>query len=283
MLHFFKSKFFIVILIISLVLVIVPSVLSIMGLYSYVRDAVGIVISPFVHGFDYISDGFHGFTDYFTEFDRLVAENEELKERIKEMEDDIYNAKLLEEENEWLYDYLELHRTHSDFSLIEAKVINRQAGNYLTSFTLDRGSYSGIERNMPVITSDGIVGYVAEVGTTWCKVVTLVETSVAVGAYAERSGDVGVVEGEFALRYDWRCRLKYISSDADIEVGDRILSSGLGEIYPRGLLIGTVESIETDAAARTKTAIIKPAVNPDDIDRVMIVTDYRMYTEQNED
>ena len=100
MLHFFKSKFFIVLLIVSIVLVIVPSVLSIMGLSSYVRSAVGVVVSPFVRVFDYVSDSIHGFTDYFTEFDRLRDENEELKDRISRMEEDIYNAKLLEAENQ---------------------------------------------------------------------------------------------------------------------------------------------------------------------------------------
>ncbi|MBQ2825964.1 MAG: rod shape-determining protein MreC [Clostridia bacterium] len=279
MLHFFKSKFFIVLLIVSIVLVIVPSVLSIMGLSSYVRSAVGVVVSPFVRVFDYVSDSIHGFTDYFTEFDRLRDENEELKDRISRMEDDIYNAKLLEAENQWLYGFLDLRRTHDDFSLKEATVTSRQAVNYLTSFTLDCGSMSGIEKDMPVITADGIVGYVSEVGATWCKVSSIVETSVSVGGYSDRSGVVGVIEGEFALRDNFRCRMKYIDADADIKVGDRILSSGLGEVYPRGLSIGTVESIELDPASRTKTAIIKPSVDPDSIDKVMIIKDYTVYTE----
>ena len=276
MLRFFKSKFFIIVLIVSLILVIVPSVLSIMGLSDYVRNALGVVVSPFVKVFDAVSDSIHGFTDYFTEFDRLREENEDLKSRISKMEDEIYNARLLKAENEWLYSYLGLRRTHSDFVLEEANVTSRQAVNYLTSFTLDKGSISGIEKNMPVITSEGIVGYVCEVGATWCKVSTIIETSVSVGAYVERSGAIGVVEGEFSLRDKWRCRLKYIDTEADIDEGDRILSSGLGEIYPRGLPIGTVEKIELDPAARTKTAVICPAADPDSLDKVMIIKDHVM-------
>lgn len=278
--HFFKSKFFLIILAVALVLTIVPSVLSIMGLSSYVRNALGVVVSPFTHLFNSVSDAVHGFTSYFTEFDRLAEENEELKRQIAEMQDELYSARILQSENEWLYKYLDLRRRHTDYVLCPATVISRQSGNYQTSFTVDCGSMSGITSKMPVITDAGVVGYIAEAGLNWSKVVTILETTTSVGAYDERSGVVAVVQGDFALRSDGNCRLCYLSADADVAEGDRIYTSGLGEIYPRGLFIGTVTAVEVDAATRSKTAVIKPAVNLGDIENIMILTAYATTPEE---
>jgi rod shape-determining protein MreC len=139
---------------------------------------------------------------------------------------------------------------------------------------IDRGTSSGVERNMPVVTPDGIVGYVAEAGLSWAKVVTVCEAASSVGAVVERTGETGLVSGSYTLAADNLLKMTYLSPDSDIAVGDRIVTSGYGNVYPRGLIIGYVESVENDSLSQTVTATVKLAARLADPEKVMVITAY---------
>ncbi len=277
--HIFKNKFFLLTLTAALLLSIVPSVLCAMGQGSYVRAALGTVAQPFSWVFSKIGEGLSGYAVYFESISELQKENEELRAQLAEYRDRIYNAQMLEEENSWLSDYLGLKKEHSDFVFEEASIIGRESGNYSTVYTLSKGSLHNIEKYMTVVSDYGIVGYVTEVGPTWCRAVSMIETASAVGAYIERSGELGLVEGSYELRFEGKCRMIRLGEDADVRVGDRVLTSGLGSIYPRGLPVGEVESVEYDANSRTKTAVIKPQADLSSPVKVMIIKDYDNYSE----
>ncbi|MEE0970011.1 MAG: rod shape-determining protein MreC [Clostridia bacterium] len=283
MARFFKSRFFIIALLVSLVLVIVPVVLTAMGLGSTVRSALGAAATPFRAVFTGVANAADGFVSYFGEFDSISAENKILKDRIADLEKRLKAAEATEEENRWLYNYLGLKREHIDYEFEAARVTGRESGNYMTVFTLNRGSMHGIEVNMTVVTDDGIVGYVSEVGATFCKVVTIIETASSVGAYVERSGELGLVEGVYSPSGGSFCEMSYLPSDADIRVGDVILSSGIGSLYPRGLAIGVVSGLSPDEASRGLVAEITPSADLTDIRSVMIIKDFKVHTESEED
>jgi rod shape-determining protein MreC len=128
----------------------------------------------------------------------------------------------------------------------EGMVISHSAGNYMTGFTLNRGTIHGIKVNMPVAVEEGIVGYVTDVGLNWCMVSTIIETASSVGAYVPRSGETGIVSGDAALRQEGVCKITYLDPAADIAVGDTVLSSGNGSVYPADLLIGEVIAVEAN-------------------------------------
>ncbi len=276
---FFRSGFFIIALLIAIVLVVVPAVLSAMGLGDTVRGAFGTVVSPIRYAVNGVAEGIDGFISYFREFDAINAENRILKDRVAELERELEEAEVIKEENEWLYDYLGLGREHTDYELEAAKVIGREAGNYMTVFTLNRGSMHGIKVNMPVITDEGIVGYVSEVGGSYSKAVSIIETASSVGAYVERSGELGLVEGVFELKGRGHCQMSYLPSDADIRVGDLVMSSGIGSLYPRGLPIGRVIELTPDEYSRDLVATLEPSADLSDLRSVMILKGFTVYTE----
>lgn len=277
---FLKSRFFSVVIIIALIMVIVPTVFGIMGLGGVLRDAVNVIMSPAQKVFSYCTDAVDGFTSFFTEFDRVVEENNELRKEINQLRDRISDAEEAEVMNEWLFNYLELKREHTDFKFTEAVVYAREGGNYATVFMLDKGKAQGIKKDMPVVTNEGIVGYICEVGTTWSKAVTFLESGTALGAYVQRSGVEGVIEGSFILAEQGVCKMSFLAEEADIKVGDRILSSGYGSIYPRDLVIGIVEKIEKDSSTRSVNVTVKPTASLDDLTKLMVITDYEIYTEE---
>ena len=275
--RFVESRFFTVTLIVCLALVIIPSTLSAMGLRNYVNEGIQTVLSPFQKLFSYVSDGISGFSDYFTEYDRLEKENEELREMVEKMREDIRSAEELEQINDWLFGYLELKKEHTDFTFEPATVTGTGSGNYKTVLTLDVGTDNGVDVGMTVVTPDGIVGHIVEAGSAWSKAVTLVESGSAVGAQVERTGETGLVEGDFHLASDGMCKITYLAADSDIREGDRIMTTGTGSVYPGGLVIGYVESVETDPLSRTKIAYINAAADLTSLknEKVMVIKDYK--------
>ncbi len=271
--RFYKSKPFIIMLTVAIALVAVPAVLSIMGITAPIKNVAATVATPFQWCAEKISGAARGFVAYFTEFDDLQKENESLRAELNEIRDALHRAELAEEENAFLRDFLDLPQTESNLSLLDAQIIARGAGNAEKVYTLNRGSIHGVTVDMPVITADGLVGSVSEVGINWCRVTSILEINASAGAVDERSGAVGLCEGTYELRQSGLCRLAYLPEGSDIAIGDRIVTSGYGSVYPQGLVIGTVTEIRSDDYARQKIALIEPAVDFARLSRVMIVTD----------
>ena len=279
----FKNKFFIVCLCIALVLAIVPSVLSLMGYQSLAKNIVGTVTFPVRWCITAVADGFEGFSVYFQGIDSLREENESLRSELEALEGRIEDAELLEGENERLREYLGMMKKNPSFKMEEGRVVSFSSGNYITTFTLNKGTMHGIEVNMPVITKDGIVGQVTEVGLNWCMVSTLIETATSVGAYIPRSGVRGIVSGDYSMRYDGVCKIEYIDSDADIKVGDRVVSDGMSSVYPADLEIGYVTSVEINEYTRAPVATVKPSVDLSSLEWVLIVKGYDSEIEEEEE
>lgn len=275
----FKNRFFIICLCVALLLSILPTVLAAMGLGAYVRSAVQIAASPFQWCFTKIGEGLGGYAVYFRTIADLREENRRLRSELEAAQNAVYDAELINRENEYLRDYLMMKSEHSDFQFAEASVTGRESTNYRTVYTLSKGSMHGIEVNMPIVTDDGLIGCVTEVGATWCRAMIVTEMASSVGAYSERSGALGIVDGDYSVRFDGNCLMRYIEGDADIAVGDKVLTSGIGSIYPRGILIGTVSAVTADPVSRTITATVTPAADLENITKVMIITDYTVYSE----
>ena len=277
--QFFKNKFFYVMTVLALALTIVPSVFYSLGLTFLFRDAVCVLLTPMQKVFNYATEAVDGFAAYFYKFDELIEENNALRERIAELEQQNYDAAQLEERSAWMSNFLELKNQHTDFKMLSASVTGRESGNYSKILTIDVGSGAGVTMNMPVITSEGIVGRITELGYNWAKVTTIVESQSSVGAYIERTEDAGICEGEFALSSDGLCRLSYLPAEAEVRVGDRVLSTGYGSVYPRGLVIGYVETVGINELTRSPDVTVKCAVDFSELTKVMIITDFEVYVE----
>ena len=271
----FQNKFFLVCLCIALVLTIVPSVFAIMGYRSLAKNIVGTITMPVRWVATTVGNAFEGFGKYFGTMKALNEENKALIDENEQLKEQLKGAELLEKENERLRDYLDMKNQYPSFALEEGMVISHSSGNYITNFTLNRGTLHGIKTNMPVITKEGIVGYVVEVGLNWCMVSTLIETATSVGAYIPRSEVVGIVSGDYSMRQQGTCKIGYIDASADVQVGDTVYSSGTGSVYPADLKIGTVTAIEVDEYNRTLVATVTPAVDFSELKWVMVITGYQ--------
>ena len=270
----FQNKFFLICLCVAVVLCVVPSTLSLMGYGGLVKNVIGTVTTPFRWCITVVGNGFEGIGRYFESVEAVHDKNEELEKQNQALRDQLEDAALLEAENARLRSYLGMKAKYPTFLMEEGMVISYSAGNYRTSFTLNRGTLHGITVNMPVAVSEGVVGYVTDVGLNWCMVSTILEIDTSVGVYIPRSGATGILSGDAALRHDGLCRITYIEAGADIAVGDRVLSSGNGSIYPAELTVGEVVAIEVDEYSRTLVATVKPSVDFSSLKYMLIITGY---------
>ena len=276
----FKNKFFIIALSIAIFFVILTSVLALMGQMGAIKNALNTVSMPFRYVGLRVSEAFEGFSDYFKSVNSLLDENESLRNEIESLEGELADMQATKDENERLREYIEVKKTYPDFKFSDALIVGREGDGNTTFLTLDKGSGDGVENGMPVIVSGGVVGSVCEVGNNWCRVRVITESSAGTGAYVSRSGEIGIISGDVSLAIDNKCLLKYLSEDADVVAGDLVYTSGVGSVYPRGLLIGRVEGVDVDEFSRQKTATVKAAVDVDELRYVMIVIDFDVYTEQ---
>ena len=274
----FQNKFFIICLSVAIAVAGITSTFSIMGYRSLSRNIVGTLVTPLRLVATAVTNAVEGFGKYFSGIEELSRQNESLRQENAALKEQINQAGLIEKENDRLREYLSMKSEYPSFSFEEGLVIGREASNYVTVLTLNRGTIHGVEENMPVVTKDGIVGCVSEVGLTWCKVSTILETARSVGVYLPRNQASGILSGDYSMRVDGLCKLTFVEVDAknaDVQPGDAVYSSGMGSVYPPDMKVGEIVSVEIDNISRTLIASVKPTVDFSEPDYMMIITGYQ--------
>jgi len=157
------------------------------------------------------------------------------------------------------------------FEPVGCTIIAKDPGNWFEVFTINRGSKDGIEINAPVITAYGLVGRVSQVDLFTSKVTSIIDMDSTVAARVSRSRDILIVRGDAALRNSGLCRMDYISPEVDIMPGDIIETSGLGGIYPKGIIIGQVKEVIRNEGQYDSYAIITPVVDFKRLEEVIVL------------
>ena len=274
----FRNKFFIILLIVVCVLTLSSIILNLSGRGSIVSDITHLIFTPFQRFADLSKHSLSGFAAYFTEFNSMKEEIAELREQLEAANLREQEYRKIKEQNDMFHSFYAFKRENMHFDLQHAKITARDSGNYLSVLTINKGSFHDIKKDMPVIASTGaekiIVGYVSEVSLMYSKVTSFMRTGEAIGAYIKRTEETGVVSGDFELEKEGLCRLEDLPKDTDLEVGDRVYSSGGGGIYPEGLYIGEVIAVVPDARSHTMIGHIQAAANFDKIKDVMVVLSF---------
>ena len=270
----FKSKFFIILMAVAVFLTVLPVTLSAMGRSDIVRSGANLIAYPFRALATATGKAFSGFSDYFTDLRQLKEENERLQKELDEANSRLDSAQVAEAENEWLKQFIVFTLENTNYKLIDAITVSRDSGELVTGFTLNKGSSHGIKKGMPVMSETGLVGYVSEVGLNYAHVRSIICDDTSAGVVCPRSAAYGVIEGNYSFFTGENGLCKMICSDgkADIKVGDTVVTSGSGSIYPYGLPVGRVISVEVNEYTRALTAYIEPYHSFELSGRVMVVS-----------
>lgn len=253
--------------------------LSVMTYFSSTSAAMpniaGILASPFRAAGAAITGKFTQWHDYLTEFDRLKEENQRLKQELADAQADIRQAARDQEENQRLYELLELRQKRRDLSFEPALIVKGDDSNWSSVLTINKGTSHDVAVGDCVVNATGyLVGVVTEAGLNWSTVRTVIDSDSSIGALIYRSGESAIAQGDFALMGQGQLRLAYLGADADVVTGDLIVTSGLGEYYPSQLVIGYVEDLRASDDGLTQFAVVSPSMTLEDLTQVFVITDF---------
>ena len=271
--HFFTNRVKTV-LIIAVLLAAVLAVVGSLTKMSLADMMVKGVLAPLRAGASKLTDGAEQIYNYIFEYESLQTENLRLKEQLSQLEEDSRRADALERENQRLRDALGMSEVREDFKLVDCYVISRSSQEWSVTFTINRGTSSGIREGMCAITANGeVVGLVSEAGPNYAVIKSVMDSSLEISATIASSGYNGMVQGGYASGKEGLLRMDYLPSNSVIRNHDQVVTSG-STVYPRNLIIGHVVDADFDDTGVAKYALLEPAVNVASLEQVFIVTEY---------
>jgi rod shape-determining protein MreC len=235
---------------------------------QFVKDTTGWVQTLVSRPANYIA----GFFGNVNDLQNTYVENKELRSRLDELAQLKADVQTLTEENNELRDILDKKDSLSDYKQIQATVIGRNPDRWDELLIINKGSTDGIERDMAVITSTGLIGKVKSSRQFTSTIQLLSSTDATNRVSAEIVGSqtyYGQIEGFDAVKE--MLLLKKIPYEAKIEKGQLVQTSGMGGVFPSRLIIGTVEEVVPDEFGLTQTAFVKPGANFYDLEHVMVI------------
>lgn len=257
----------IIITIIILILLVFLSNLQIDKI-SYVEGAFSKLVMPIQSGFVNIKNKIQGNQTYFSNLDNLKQENTQLKEKNGKLEETVRQLEMVQAENKTLKEYLNLSNQYKQYTTVPAYIINKDTSNYSKVFVINIGSDSGIEKNMTVIAAEGLVGNVISVTKNTAKVQTLVDSSNVVSATLENSKDTVIARGMLEKN---QLKATYVSTSTTLTQGEKLYTSGMGGIYPKGIYIGTLKEITNTKNITDRAFIIETAVDFENLETVLVI------------
>ena len=234
------------------------------------------IIAPIKYGATALTDTAEQWYSYMFRYEALSAENEALKERISNMEDEARRADTVTRENQRLRDLLNLKSTHESFEYVDAYIIGWHATDWTNTMTINRGTDAGIAEGMCAITANGqVVGLVTEAGSNYAVVTTVLDSSLEISATIASSGHNGMVQGNYTYGNEKVLRMDYLPSSAIIRNNDQVVTSG-STLYPRDLILGYIIDAGFNDTGVAKYAVLDPAADINTLEQVFILTAYNI-------
>lgn len=264
-------------------LTIVGAVLYQTGRLAPVQRALSDISSPIGEPSNALAARAASLVDGVRRFQSLATENEDLRAEVERLS--LENVRLTElaNENGRLRDELGYKQTnpslqlrgaevvsHGSAGLVPGRVTSRDPSPYLSVMTINLGQRDGVKQGQAVVTPLGLVGRIVDVGERTARVLLLTDRSSSVNGQVMRTRVTGVIQGTG----DGRLLMRYIEQGGDIKVGDIVLTTGLGGVFPRGQPIGQVTSVRQQDIELFQEAEIRPTVDFNRLENVLVVTQF---------
>ena len=239
---------------------------------TFLEKGLRIAASPFQSSFHAIHNGIDGIGSYFADKKALEAENKKLREQVDALHHQVARLEETQLENIRLKELLDYKEgMDKAYQLQLAETIAKKNNNLQYMITINKGSEDGVTAGMTVMNHYGLIGRVSSVLSGSAEVLLLPDHESAVGARVKSTREaLGVVEGDGTSTGN--LQMIHLQHDADIFVGDEVITSGLDGVFPADIPIGEVTSIQYDANGLTKTAFITPYVNFFQLEEVFVMT-----------
>ena len=237
----------------------------------------GAVATPFQKAATAVDGAAKNFGDTFIFYKEIQKENDELQQRVAELEQKLVELDRYKAENQQLKEFYDIQEKNPEWSMVSASVVGRDPIAQYYSFTIDQGALDGIQIGNPVIAGGGsLVGVIKEVGPNYAVVTTILDPTLSAAAMISRTRDSGLAGGDTELSQSGYCTMVHLARDASAVVGDVVITTGLGGVFPKELRIGKVQDLLPDASGKSLYAVIQPEEDVATIRSVMVITSFKV-------
>lgn len=257
----------VIITIILLIILVIFSNINIDKLSS-IEGAVNKIIVPIQNAFVMLKNKMSDENAYLTNVANLQKENSELKAKISELEQAQRELEIIKAENATLKEYMNLTEKYADYKTVPAYIIGKDISNYSNTMIINAGKKDGIEANMTVIADAGLVGHVISVSEDSAKVMPIIDSASSLSATISTTREGIICKG---IMDSNNLKVMNIPTEANLIVGDNVETSGMGGIYPKGILIGTIKEVINTKNITDRYAVIDSAVDFDSIETVLVI------------
>ena len=239
------------------------------------ENVVNTILSPFQSAITSISNVTKKIGVISWEMVTVYEQNKMLRSEVEQLRQRDVNVNEIMAENTRLTNILNYKNAVKQFDTAVAKIISYDSSNLTNSITINLGAKDGMQKNMPIITPQGLVGTIVAVYEHSAKVQLILDPRSAVGAIIQRpeSRVIGIMQGSVGVQT--LAKMVNIPRDADVVVGDNVLTSGYGGLYPKGIVIGEVVEVTNEAGGLLKYATVKTAVDFYRIEEVLVIVNSR--------
>ena len=245
---------------------------------SSIYRVTGFFITPMQKGINTFGSWLGSIRGNLADASALREENEELKAQVDTLTAENSKLVLDKEELARLRELVDLSETYSEYDTVGARVISKDAGNWFSTFTIDRGRADGIKVDCNVLGGSGLVGIVTDVGENWARVRSIIDDDSNVSAMISTTSDTCVVAGNLQLIDTGSLSLvKLTDRDNKVHVGDKVVTSNISEKYLPGILIGYISELGNDSNNLTKSGEITPVADFRHIQEVLVIRDLKEY------
>lgn len=208
-------------------------------------------------------------------FDEQAAEIESLRQRVAELERDAIAGQDAARENERLRDLLGLHEERPELRYQDASVVRRSSSNWASDLTIDRGTSGGVEVDDCVVDQYGhLIGVVTQADLNSSVVTTILDPTLEIGGRIARTDEDAILKGDFTLMLEGLSKLSFLPEETKLVTGDQVTTSGLGGVYPPGLVVGAIRTLYVEEDGITRHAQVEPAADIAGVRYVYVIVDY---------
>lgn len=218
-------------------------------------------------GISYVFGEATGNADYLKKID-------ELEKQVGALQKQLADYKNLQKQNELYKDALDLKEENPNYKFVEATVISRDAADTLGSYTINKGTTSGIKDGDAIVYGNYIVGIISKAYPTYSVVKTILNPDFSVSCYEIVSGEISYVTGDASLAKKGKCKLANLSSETAVTYGSVICTAGISGNIPEGLIIGTATEINDEITSSASYAVVEPGVDVNNISKCLVITGY---------
>jgi len=262
----------------SAIIILLVVVLLSADRFSKVNIIRNIVTAPitFVQkGINAISDWADGLAASIRNYNAVIDENSSLKEENLLLKEHLAVLADIENENDRLREAVKLKDRFSNYEIIGANIVGTDPGNFLYNYRIDIGSLDGVQIDDPVIAANNLlVGRIYSVGLTSSVVMPLVDELSGISAWTTKAdGGHAVVKGDIEFKSKGLCIMDTVNETVQLEIGDIVETSGMGGIYPKGILIGEIIELHKESSLIERHAIVRPFIDFNALEEVYILQD----------